>query len=588
MADSSGPIPIDPQTKKIDNENGNSHRKDSALGQALKISGIYFLIGSLWIILSDKIVGALFPNVEVLTAVNIAKGWFYVFATAALLFFLTHAEFLRVIESKNSIRQINASLEQSNTLFSAILESSPDMVFFALDQEYRYTAFNRRHQENALLLWKNDIAVGREYFGGSISDTQREEMKKYFDRTLAGEYFNVVEESGSDREAMTYWQMYFSPIKNAESRTIGLTCFTMNITALKRAQEKNVFLSYHDMLTNLYNRRFYEESLARMERDEVLPISVILGDLNGLKLVNDAFGHRTGDEILRQAADALRSACRKEDIIARWGGDEFIILLPGLDSLSAEKTVERIKKECEVRNVRSIPIDISFGWYTRTDPSEDMKTLLKNAEDIMFKNKIIESRSMRSHTIRVIMNTLHEKNPREEAHSSRVGDLCKKIGEAMELTDQQLRTLHLIGFLHDIGKIAIDEQILNKPGRLNEEEFDQIKMHPEIGCRIIRSSYEVAEISEGILSHHERWNGTGYPKGLKGEEIPLFSRIIAVADSFDAMTSVRTYRNSLSAEDAGAEIRRCAGTMYDPAIADLFVDKVLPTLESTPDEDTRS
>jgi len=588
MADSSGSNRIDPQTKTIDNESGLSDHKDSALGQALKISGIYFLIGSLWIILSDKIVGALFPNVEVLTTVNIAKGWFYVFATAALLFFLTHAEFLRVIESKNSIRQINGSLEQSNTLFSAILESSPDMVFFALDQDCRYTAFNRRHQEDALFAWKNDIAIGQDYLAGDISVLKRAEMKTYFDRALSGEYFNVIEESGTDREAMSYWQMYFSPIKNAENKTIGLTCFTMNITALKRAQEKNIFLSYHDMLTNLYNRRYYEEYLARMEREEVLPISVIIGDLNGLKLVNDAFGHRTGDEIIRQAAEALTAACRKEDIIARWGGDEFIILLPGLDSITAEKTVERIKKECEGRSVRSIPIDISFGWYTRSDLAEDMKTVLKNAEDIMFKNKIIESRSMRSHTIRVIMNTLHEKNPREEAHSTRVGDLCKKIGEAMELTDQQIRTLHLIGFLHDIGKIAIDEQILNKPGRLTEEEFEQIKMHPEIGCRIIRSSYEVAEISEGILAHHERWNGGGYPKGLKGEEIPLFSRIIAVADSFDAMTSVRTYRHSLSAQDAGAEIRRCAGTMYDPEIAELFVDKVLPTLEPLLMEDIRS
>ena len=156
----------------------------------------------------------------------------------------------------------------------------------------------------------------------------------------------------------------------------------------------------------------------------------------------------------------------------------------------------------------------------------------------------------------------------------------------MGLSDQEVRTLHIIGFLHDIGKIAIDESILNKKGRLTDEEFEQIKLHPEIGCRIIRSSYEITEISEGILSHHERWNGTGYPKGLKGADIPLYARIIAIADSYDAMTSVRTYRNSLSGQEAADEIRRCIGTMYDPDIAQVFIEKVFPTLSAESIDDS--
>ena len=554
--------------------------------QALKVAGIYFLVGCAWIIMSDKIAEALFPSIEVLTVVNIIKGWFYVFATAALLFFLIRYEIQRIIDSKESIRKINSSLEQSNTLFSAILESSPDMIFFSLDTQYRYTAFNLRHKENARFIWSGEVDVGINYIDQIQSTEKREEMKRICDRALSGEYLNYIEETGRDKESMLFWQIYVSPIMNAKKECVGITFFTMNITALKRAQEKNQYLSYHDTLTNLYNRRYYEEALHKMELDKVLPISVIIGDLNGLKMINDAFGHSVGDELIVSAADAFRSVCRKEDIVARWGGDEFIILLPGIDQNEVEQTVSAIKKECSSRDVRSIPVDISFGWHTRSDESEDMTLVLKNAEDYMFKNKIIESRSMRSHTIRVIMNTLHEKNPREEAHSNRVGDLCKKMGEAMNLSEQDVKTLHMIGFLHDIGKIAMDEGILNKKGKLTDEEYEQIKLHPEIGCRIIRSSYEITEVSESILSHHERWNGSGYPKGLSGEQIPMYARIIAIADSFDAMTSMRTFRACVSGKDAAEEILRCAGSMYDPKIAELFYRKVFPTLElssSTPD-----
>jgi putative nucleotidyltransferase with HDIG domain len=175
----------------------------------------------------------------------------------------------------------------------------------------------------------------------------------------------------------------------------------------------------------------------------------------------------------------------------------------------------------------------------------------------------------------MIMNTLHEKNPREEAHSKRVGELCRRIGAALHMSDTDVSTLNLVGFLHDIGKIAIEEGILNKPGKLTEQEFDVVKQHPEIGCRIIRSSYEIAEVAEAILSHHEKWDGSGYPKGLKGEEIPKFARIICIADSFDAMTSARTYRDIWSSDIAAVEIMRCAGRQYDPEIARVFVEDVL-------------
>lgn len=548
---------------------------ENAWLQALKITSIYFLIGSLWIIMSDRIAGELITNRDVLVSVNIAKGWFYVLVTSAILFRLISMEIKKVIDVKKKTDQINIELENSNTLFSAILESSPEIMVFAIDKNYVYTAFNNRHKYSMLRRWQNDIQLGENILDVISSPDIKTKSKENFDRALSGEYFTLVEDFGSDKNPHMYWQNYFSPILAKDRSVIGLTCFVLNITALKRAQEKNQYLSYHDTLTGLYNRRYYEESLYRIDKSANLPISVIIGDLNGLKLVNDAFGHQVGDELLKKAADALQSACRPEDILARWGGDEFIILLPKTDMQHTEEIVEKAKSMSASMNVNSINVDISFGWATKTLPEEDIQSEIKNAEDFMYKNKLIESKSMRSHTIKTIMNTLHEKNPREEEHSNRVGEICRKIGIAMHLSDVDVSTLNLVGFLHDIGKIAIEEGILNKPGKLSELEFEAIKQHPEIGCRIIRSSYEISEVAEAILSHHEKWDGTGYPKGLIGDETPRFARIICIADSFDAMTSERIYREIWSNEKAAEEIRRCAGTQFDPEIARIFVEDVL-------------
>lgn len=549
--------------------------KNKAWIQALKITSIYFLIGSLWIIMSDKIVDALFANRDAIVIVSIAKGWLYVFVTAALLYHLISREIQKVVDSKNKTEQINKELENSNTLFSAILESSPEIMVYSLDKNYHYTAFNNRHKYSMLRLWEREIQIGESILDIITVPEDLNRAKNIYDRAFSGEYFTLVENFSNNKNPQTYWQNYYSPILAKDRSVIGLTCFVLNITALKRAQEKNQYLSYHDNLTGLYNRRYYEDSLYRIDKAANLPISIIIGDLNGLKLVNDAFGRRVGDELLKRAAEAITEACRPDDVAARWGGNEFIILLPKTDPLQAQAIVEKAKVICSSLNVNSISVDISFGWSTKTTAEQDIQIEIKNAEDFMYNNKIIESKSMRSHTIKMIMNTLHEKNPREEAHSKRVGELCRRIGAALHLSDTDVSTLNLVGFLHDIGKIAIEEGILNKPGKLTEQEFDVVKQHPEIGCRIIRSSYEIAEVAEAILSHHEKWNGSGYPKGLKGEDIPKFARIICIADSFDAMTSARTYRDIWNSDIAAVEIMRCAGRQYDPEISRVFVEDVL-------------
>ena len=344
---------------------------------------------------------------------------------------------------------------------------------------------------------------------------------------------------------------------------------------LEVEEKKLEYLSYNDQLTGLYNRRFFEEELNRLDVERNLPITLILGDVNGLKLINDSFGHLMGDDLLKKVAEAIKKGCREDDIIARLGGDEFVILLPKTDTLQAEQIVKRIKAAAAKEQVGSMDLSISFGFQTKKNVEESIREIFKKAEDFMYREKLFESPSMRGKAINAIINALHEKNEREEQHSQRVSELSKSIGEAIGLSDREVQELKTAGLLHDIGKIAIDENILNKPGKLTASEWREMRQHPEKGYRILSTINDMSEIADYVLYHHERWDGKGYPKGLKGEEIPLMSRILSVADAYDAMTSSRSYRSEVKEEVAIEELRKNAGIQFDPQIVSIFIQSVL-------------
>jgi len=342
---------------------------------------------------------------------------------------------------------------------------------------------------------------------------------------------------------------------------------------LRVEREKEItYLGNHDFLTGLYNRRFFEDEMIRLDTERNLPLTIIMGDVNGLKLINDSFGHASGDELLVKLANVLKSSFRADDIIARVGGDEFMFLLPKTTGIKAESLIERVKRALSEEKVGNSELSISFGYEVKTSLEQNTADILKEAENKMYRQKIYESASMRSNTIEMILNALYEKNPREMMHSRRVSAICEAIAIKIRLSKDEIKRIKTTGLMHDIGKIGIDEKILNSDHRLSPAEWEEIKKHPDISFRILSSSSEFSGIAEDVLQHHERWDGKGYPKGLKGKEISLNARIIALADTYDAMISDRAYRKAFSKEQAITEIERCSGTQFDPALVKAFVE----------------
>lgn len=328
----------------------------------------------------------------------------------------------------------------------------------------------------------------------------------------------------------------------------------------------------HDHLTGLFNR---EQCIKKWEQyigEKTFPLSVIVADINGMKLINYSFGNEIGDKILIGSAEIFRNVQKESKNAFRYGGDDFIILLPETDKQEAEKIVQQIKQQLSVKTVgiAGLTLSAEFGVGTLYNDKKDFKEIVRNAEEELERNRSKNAIGERDKTIDLIVSTLQEKNPREQLHSNRVASICEQMAKTLNMTVEEKMTMKTAGLLHDIGKIGIHESVLNKPGKLTDEEFAEIKKHPEIGHRILLAAGNMEDIAEYAYSHHERWDGKGYPRQLKGEEIPYMSRILAIADTYDAMTSDRSYRKGMESEKAIEEIKKCAGTQFDPELVNVF------------------
>lgn len=364
-------------------------------------------------------------------------------------------------------------------------------------------------------------------------------------------------------------------IYDIDGQIEALEGIIVDVTHQKKREEQINFLTYHDSMTGLYNRRYFTEVSSQLIFDDALPISVIIGDINGLKMINDAFGHEFGDCLIKESANILKESVRSSDIVTRIGGDEFAIFLPHTPKDTARTVLERIERGIMSYNEDNrdtpIKISISLGLDTVNTRDESLDEAIRNAEDIMYKNKLFEHRSSHNSILASIRGMLSRRGEMREENLSTLQCIAQKLGEELRLDEEMIQQLIILASIHDLGKVTIDSELLSKKEPLTNEEWEVLRRHPEMGYRIAMASMDLAAIADYILSHHERWDGKGYPSGLKGEEIPLLSRIIAIIDAYDAMTGGRPYRERLTREDAIVEIMDNAGTQFDPDLAEVFV-----------------
>ncbi|KFZ26733.1 MAG: Cyclic di-GMP phosphodiesterase response regulator RpfG [Candidatus Izimaplasma bacterium HR2] len=368
-------------------------------------------------------------------------------------------------------------------------------------------------------------------------------------------------------------------IKNGEIS--GAVCTFKDITERKQATKLLEFTANNDFLTGLHNRRYFEKNLLYYDKSENLPLTIVMADINGLKLINDAFGHESGDKLLIYASNIITESCKEQDLIARIGGDEFVIVMPNTNEKDAEKIINTINKKSALIKIESLELSISFGYKSKTMEYEVIQDVYRSAEDLMYREKLLKIPSMRSNAIETILNTLYEKDKNSEIHSRSVSLISEKIAIAIGMSRQDIAEVKTAGLLHDIGKIITPLSIINKVGKLSSDEYSIMKNHSEIGFRILNSTQPMRGISNIVLNHHERWDGMGYPRGIKQEEIPIKSRIISIADAFDAMTSERTYRDKISDEEALKEIIDNGGTQFDPKLVKILKEKFKEIISSS-------
>jgi diguanylate cyclase (GGDEF)-like protein len=346
------------------------------------------------------------------------------------------------------------------------------------------------------------------------------------------------------------------------------------LTDARRGKAEKLLKQYAiiDSLTGLYNRNYFEDYLARHQKEATGHSAVVVADIDGLKLINDTLGHQAGDDLLIRTAHLLEVYFAPPALVCRIGGDEFAVMTAS-NPETAAKRCQLLRESLSGEHLQStgIALSISIGFATGKNT---LKELYKEADNHMYREKLHRQGSNRSKIIQTMMQLLAEKDNITEEHAERMVEYTRLLARAAGVNSQEISDLVLLAQFHDIGKVGISDALLNKTGPLTPEEYAEVKKHCEIGHRIAINSFDLAPIADWILHHQEAYDGSGYPFGLKGEEIPLPCRIIAIVDAFDAMTSDRPYRQAMPAGAALEEIRRCAGSQFDPRLTALFIQLV--------------
>ena len=486
---------------------------------------------------------------------------------------------LGMINSKDD--KLLYNFEQNNDKMQLVLDSVAEGIF-GIDRNGICTFCNKSglkllgYSNAEQLLGKNMHKLI--HHSHRDSSTLAPEECKIMNTFKTGEGVHVDDEVFWRADGTCFDVEYFSYPEYQDGKITGLVVTFLDITKRKEAERKMLYNSYHDALTGLYNRKYLIDNIEKIDTESNLPLSVIMGDVNGLKQTNDIFGHAVGDKLIKESANAVQDNCPSNGIPIRSGGDEFLVILPKTTIEEAKDIMLRMQDQMSKVTIQgAIRGSISFGISTKVSKEENIFITIENADANMYSQKALIHRELNDKAIDIIMKRLHELHPGEREHYIIVRDLCKKLGKIMNLSDSEMRRLADSAYYHDIGKISIDPKILNKKDSYSDHEIQLIRRHPIVGFRILNMSDKTLDIAKYVLSHHERWDGKGYPSRLTGKEIPKISRILAIVNNYEKIIRGIDPNKAETKEEAIKEIRKYAGGKFDPEIVEIFTEMMKGT-----------
>ena len=468
-----------------------------------------------------------------------------------------------------SLSKALSKLQMEQSKLQALVSSMPDLIYIIDQDGFILEYLSPGSSVDALADPENVLNKNlAELFDPRFAEQLRKEIQK---ARLVGQSdsseFNF-RMHGGDKQ---YYELRFASLNDNKILAVA-----RNITERALATQQIINLSILDKLTNVYNRNHFEQIVGNWKNPMADQVGLFMVDIDGLKLINDTLGHGVGDQYLQHIALALKQVFPNPAVISRIGGDEFAIIVKAWDESKMLIAKDKLIDEMRSLNKKGFPIpfSISIGFSSATPSCNTINDMMKCADDYMYRQKLFHRQSQRGKTIQTLSAMLSERDFITQGHSHRMSHYIKELARRVHFPDSQLPAIELFADFHDIGKIGISDVILFKPDKLDEKEFADMKRHAEIGFRIAEASPDLAGISEWVYKHHENWDGTGYPFGLKGEEIPLACRMLTIVDAYDAMTNDRPYRKAMDKEAAVLELRRCAGTQFDPELIQVFIEIV--------------
>ncbi len=480
-------------------------------------------------------------------------------------------QMIHIIGCSQNITQHSRQQQMLQVLeqrFGSLADNGPHLVL-VVDNEDKFSYVS---QNIAAILGVDKKALLGQY---------QESLLGYLEETLStrAEIESILEAKVSGQVkcrarvaegALNWFVFHFVPVGGEDGQVAEMVIIGHNIRQEIEQQELTQYLKTHDPLTGAYNRVFFWQQMKQLQKEEGLDFCLVLVDINGLKLINDAFGNEKGDAILKEVVQMLRRYFGPQSRIFRMGSGEFAVQVLGAQPQEAEAMCERLAEGCRKTSRRMLPLSLSWGIGYSGD-RWNAHGLFNLAQNRMYSHKLLERHSLHNQVTASLKEALKSRNLETADHVERMENMVTAMGKQLGLPGNEMDRLILLASLHDIGKLAVPDHVLNKPGKLTAEEMEIMRTHSEAGYRIAMTSQELSVIASEICCHHERWDGTGYPYGKKGEDIPLLSRIIAVVDAYDVMTHKRVYKDSINHQQAVEELRRCAGSQFDPAVVELFV-----------------